>query len=261
MTVYISVISHGHAELIESLSCLSSLCQNYIIVIKSNKLGDHFNSLFHSNNFHWINEHYYLGFGNNNNIVFSYCESELGMKPDDIFIVLNPDVVISTESIDRLIEKMKIDNTKLAAINLFKDTEYSVYDNSIRTFPSLLQFIKGFLGYGNSSIINKGHVKESCNVDWAAGSFLAFIASHYSRLNGFDEGYFMYCEDIDICFRSNKLNSPVTYYPSISAQHLANHENRNIISKHFYWHVCSVFRFMLTSKGYTRAKSSLYHNK
>lgn len=257
MATFISIISHGHSELINRLSCLPSLCDSYKVVVKSNKPHDCFKKLSLNENFYWLDELYYLGFGHNNNIVFDYCQTQLCMSSDDYFIVLNPDVVISAESVESLIHKMKAEHSKVAAINLFKDKKFKEYDNSIRQFPTLLNLTKSFLGLGNKSILDKNKIQASCNVDWAAGSFLSFLACHYQRLGGFDENYFMYCEDIDICYRSSLLECPVTYYPDIIALHLAKHENRKILSKHFYWHLFSALRFILTKYGFTKSKSSL----
>jgi len=130
-------------------------------------------------------------------------------------------------------------------------------DNSIRKFPSLTQFGKSFLGLGNPTIINKNIVSAPTIVDWAAGSFLAFRSSHYAALKGFDEGYFMYCEDVDICYRSMLLGEQVVFFPQIKMQHLAEHANRSIFSKHFYWHVKSALRFLLKRNGLVKAQETL----
>ncbi|WP_429090577.1 hypothetical protein [Aeromonas rivipollensis] len=257
MNIYIAVVSHGHSELINRLSCLSSLVEKYQVVVKSNKYGDDFNGLLANQNFKWIDSQYGCGFGRNNNIIFNYCCSSLGMSKDDCFIVLNPDVVISIVCIERLAHELRLRKTQLSAINLFKDTESTNYDNSVRKFPSLLQFIRSFLGLGNTSIIDKDKLTIPSKVDWAAGSFLAFRAGHYAALGGFDENYFMYCEDIDICYRSHLLGESVTYYPEIKALHLAQHANRKFFSKHFYWHLTSAIRFLFTKMGLRKAKSSL----
>ena len=257
MTTYISVISHGHSCLINQLSCLSNLSSELQIVIKSNKPGDSFESLAHKANFHWLDSTYGLGFGHNNNTVFNYCRTKLGMKDNDYFIVLNPDVIVESDEVKLLIGYMKSSGCKLSTINLYRDYNRLISDNSIRKYPSLIQFVKSFLGLGNSAIIEKNGIKEPTYVDWAAGSFLAFEASHYDSLNGFDENYFMYCEDIDICYRSHLLGERVKYFPKIQAVHLAKHANKKIMSKHFYWHVRSVIRFLLTKASWTMNKSSM----
>ncbi|HAS6173836.1 Rhamnosyltransferase WbbL [Vibrio vulnificus] len=246
MSVYIAVVSHGHGELIHDLGCLKELISDFKVIIKSNKFGDDFHCLINQDNFYWIDSSYGLGFGENNNYIFDFCTNELEMKDDDYFVVLNPDVLLSSCYLTSLIEQVKDSGNKIAAINLFKDSEFLVYDMSIRHFPNLLNFAQSFLGMVNDSIIDKSEITKPTQVDWAAGSFLLFKVSHYKALGGFDEKYFMYCEDIDICFRSNILGEKVTYYPNVKAIHLAKHANRKIFSKHFYWHVKSLIRFLST---------------
>ncbi|MCD9529100.1 glycosyltransferase family 2 protein [Photobacterium carnosum] len=257
MKIFISVISHGHDILINKLGCLQLLSNDFDVIIKSNKQGDRFDELASCKKLHWIDSDYGLGFGHNNNVIFSYCINNLDMKDDDLFIVFNPDVSMNINDMYELASLMKKDNTKLSCINLFKDDKFSIYDNSVRKFPKFMQFIKSFLGGNNNSILDKNKIHEPMNVDWAAGSFLAFSVKRYKELQGFDEKYFMYCEDIDICYRSHQQGCPVVYYPQVKALHYAKHENRKLFSKHLYWHISSVFRFLLTKKGLTKPSSSL----
>ncbi|ATU98476.1 glycosyltransferase family 2 protein [Aeromonas salmonicida] len=257
MAIYVSVVSHGHAVLINELLCLSSLSDDLNVVIKSNKPDDYFNDWICRKNYHWINEQYGYGFGHNNNIVFNFCKSKLGMLDSDYFVVLNPDVIIESDAIEKLIGLMMLNKCKLAAINLYKDNDYTIYDNSIRRFPSMVNFGMSFLGLGNNSILGKSELLVPSYVDWAAGSFLAFNVEHYEALGGFDEKYFMYCEDIDICYRSHLTGEKVLYFPNIRAIHLAMHNNRDLFSKHFYWHVKSVFRFLLRKVGVINTTRSL----
>ncbi|EMD78538.1 glycosyl transferase, family 2 [Vibrio diabolicus E0666] len=257
MKIYISVVSHGHSELINKISCLSKLSNSFEVVVKSNKPGDDFSADLNAKNFHWLNQSYYSGFGRNNNIVYNYCVSDLGMKDEDYFVILNPDVDINTNSLMSLITKMNKSRVNIATINLFRDYKFSKHDNSIRKFPRLIDFVSSFIGLKNKSVITKESITKSCSVDWAAGSFLAFSSKYFRLLNGFDECYFMYCEDIDICYRSSKLGNKVIYYPSIKAVHLAKHANRKLLSKHFVWHVKSVIRFLVVKRGLTTSKSCI----
>jgi len=168
------------------------------------------------------------------------------MLDNDYFVVLNPDVIITNQAIVDLVLQMTESNTALGAINLFKDEKCKISDNSIRNFPTLVQFIASFLGYGNTSKIDKNAINKPTRVDWAAGSFLCFKAELYRKLDGFNEAYFMYCEDIDICYRTYKLGFETIFFPNIKAIHLAEHANRKLFSKHLYWHVVSVIRFLVT---------------
>ncbi|WP_135380969.1 glycosyltransferase family 2 protein [Vibrio tasmaniensis] len=253
MKVFIAVVSHLHSELINEIDCLNSLHSKFTVVVKSNKEGDDFDNM----KFLWLNSDFSLGFGENNNFIFNYCRSNLGMKDDDYFIVLNPDVDIKTDQIEKLILLMLERNNSIAAVNLYKDKTKLIYDDSVRHFPKLKDFVSSFILKKNNTIVDKSIVVEPSIIDWAAGSFLAFKSGHYRELCGFDEGYFMYCEDIDICFRSYKKNQPVIYFPSVEGIHLAKHANRKIMSKHFYWHVSSIIRFLFSKRGLTKPKSSV----
>ncbi|MGL1115079.1 glycosyltransferase family 2 protein [Vibrio vulnificus] len=245
MNIYISVISHNHSQLINELSCIESLSDNFRVVVKSNCPGDDFHTLERKDNMYWIDSDYYLGFGENNNFVFEYCKNTLFMSDDDYFIVLNPDVNVSALTIKLLCDNMYDNYHYLAAINLFKDKSFTTYDNSIRTYPKLKDFILSFALGRNDTIVKKELINNPIDVDWAAGSFLAFKSSLYSLLSGFDEGFFMYCEDIDICRRSKALGFPVIFYPQFKALHFAQHSNKKILSRHFLWHVKSVIRYLL----------------
>lgn len=248
MKIFVSVVSHRQSALINELNCLDNLNDSINIVIKSNDDSDCFITLEKKSNITWINQSYGLGFGANNNYVYSFCRKVLDMQDDDIFIVLNPDVVISSEMIDKLISQMVLDDCCFACINLFRDEYFLTFDNSIRKFPRLFDFFSSFLFSHNRTIIDKKIISRISTVDWAAGSFLAFRAYHYSSLNGFDEGYFMYCEDIDICYRSKASSIPLRYFPDVKARHIGHHANRRIFSLNFMWHLRSIFRYLYKCK-------------
>lgn len=241
--VFVSVISHNSELVIKQLNCLNELAGELFVIVKSNTPNEDL-SFIDSINFHWVDRDYWRGFGENNNIVFDYCVSHLGMQNNDFFIVLNPDVLVSPEQIFELIDNMLSEKASIAAINLYHDINFSNEDQSIRKFPNFLTFVKSFFGFTGSYVLNKHGISQPTSVDWAAGSFLAFNVSHYKKLAGFDVGYFMYCEDIDICYRSRLLGESVRYFPHIKGVHLAAHNNRKLLSKHFYWHIRSSLRFL-----------------
>lgn len=243
--IFISIVSHGHGELIKSINCISKLSRKFNVVLKLNK-PENLSEYCRFNSIHLIDEKHGLGFGENNNIIYDYCCNELGMKDEDYFLVLNPDVYIHHEELTKLIDLAVNFDASISAINLFKDFNYRIYDDSIRKFPSFRHFLFSFLGLGNSTKINKSTIYDVTEVDWAAGSFLMFKSQVYSNLGGFDKRYFMYCEDIDICYRAKKNGYKVIYFPNIKATHLAQHKNRRVLSKHFVWHMKNSILFLLS---------------
>ena len=227
MQVYLSVVSHNHGDLIRELGCLQKLAEKYQVIVKSNT-DDGFSEYFNAHSIHHLNDDYGLGFGHNNNIIHAYCRNSLGMTDSDLFIVLNPDVLVSVETIEEIVAQAEQDDFKLGAINLYRDEGFETYDPSVRRFPDFILLAASFLGFNRSYVVDKSVIEKPQAVDWTAGSFMAFRAGHYRELGGFDVRYYMYCEDVDICYRSMKMGYPVIYYPAIKAVHLARHANRKI---------------------------------
>lgn len=254
LKILISVICHGHDSLIIQLNCLSLLAQSSDIeVILKNNLHLVDESIIEycrDNDIHLLDEEYGLGFGDNNNYVFNYAINNLGIKDDDYFLILNPDVYVDVTTILDACELARNQQSELSTINLFKDEKLKEHDLCVRSFPSLIDFFFSYVGFGNQTIIDKSSLSEPTNADWAAGSFLLFKTSLYRELGGFDPLYFMYCEDIDICWRSQNLfNQKLLFIPDLKAIHHAKHANRTIFSRHFFWHVKSMLRYLTLLYG------------
>jgi GT2 family glycosyltransferase len=252
MIIHLAIVSHGHWQLIEKLHSLPALLSSESIKIwlldnVGEKGLDHYCD---KHDINYLKNSYKMGFGENNNKIFSHIENEVGFDANDVFLVLNPDIVIDVESILDAVEFAQNEKKELLTISLYKDTEFKNIDCCVRYFPKFLDFFTSYLGLGNKTIIDKSKITEPIAVDWAAGSFLMFKASLFKELGGFDPKYFMYCEDIDICWRSKNLfNQKLIYYPHIKAVHHAQHANRSLLSKHFFWHLKSVFRYLMLYYG------------
>lgn len=257
--IFIAVVSHGHGELIERLNVLGSLSRNkeIVVAVKTNIPDVKLKMYCKDNNIVFLDGEYFYGFGYNNNAIFKYCLSELKMTEKDYFVVLNPDLIIDDCRILKLVNRMRSEKVCFATINLFKDSFFTSYDQSVRRFPGAIDFINSFLFKKNNTCLNREKIHKPMLVDWCAGSFMVYTVAHYMRLLGFNTRYFMYCEDIDICYRSHLIGERVRYYPDIKAQHLAHHSNRRFLSKHFFWHVKSIFVYLLTKHVSLNSKSNI----
>ena len=246
--IYVAVVSHGHEDIINELSCIDSLAQSedITVVIKDNLASGVLRKKYRDNpNITVIEDSPGLGFGENNNFIFNYCLSSLEANLADWFLILNPDVKVSQDVVCKLHTCAESSGYDFSTINLYKDIANNVPDNNIRTFPSLFDFISSYIFGKNDTIINKSMLDTDTAIDWVAGSFLFIKFEIYNKLNGFDEQYFMYCEDIDICWRYSKIFSKkVMYIPYLKALHDYRKANRRFFSSHFRWHVKSMFIFL-----------------
>ncbi|WP_038178836.1 glycosyltransferase [Vibrio rhizosphaerae] len=244
MTLYISVINHNHDSMIIDNNILGELSKNHKVILKSNTPSTQALKEYCVNSdVELIEGRECKGFGANNNEVFYYATNQMNMNIDDFFLVLNPDVCISNEALDNLIQFAKQYKSDISTINLYKDKNYTIYDNSIRKYPSFLNPIKSLLNINRNDYYDKSLIKQPTSIDWAAGSFLLFTVKCYKHLNGFNENYFMYFEDVDICTRANKNKFRILYYPDVKAIHYAAHQNRKIFSKNFIWYISSLMRY------------------
>ncbi len=61
--------------------------------------------------------------------------------------------------------------------------------------------------------------KKITNVDWVSGAAMMIRKDLFDALHGFDENFFMYIEDMEICFRAKKKGYTVSFFPDIKVIH------------------------------------------
>ncbi len=244
MNLFISVVNHAHDEMIVTNPTLASLAKQFKVIVKSNTVvSDKLFAYCLEHGITLIQGDTAKGFGANNNEVFNYVDKKLSIRDQDYFLVLNPDVFIERDELEKLLLLVQRYNSLISTINLYKNKEMTIYDNSIRRYPSLTNILKAALGIKRNDIYKKDNIKSPINVDWAAGSFLLFKSITYKKLQGFDEDFYMYFEDVDLCKRARIQKIPVVYYPNCKAVHLAMHANRNILSRSFTHYVKSAITY------------------
>lgn len=245
--IHVAIISHGHEDLLiaSQLGGLQDVAHPIRIWIKDNKPSGKLKAYCQQYGITYTDSHAGLGFGENNNYLFEQIQQNQGFQPGDSFIVMNPDITVDAETIQTLIAQMQQDHVLLASINLFRDAEHTSHDLNIRRFPDIFSALRMISSRSLTQTYNKTQIASACEVDWASGALLAFDAGHYARLGGFDTHYFMYFEDVDLCYRSQKLfGAGVRYYPQFTATHLAARQSRNLTSPHASWFIRSFLTFL-----------------
>ncbi|AWH89669.1 glycosyltransferase [Limnobaculum parvum] len=246
--INIVIVSHGHTEFIYNLvNLLNTSSDFYNLYVKDNLKDNALKHFCSKNNIGYIVTDNSLGFGANNNEVVRCLNENHEFHNDDYFLFLNPDVSITDDSLRELYNITIQNNYELVTVNLFRDNELTLSDNSIRTFPTIIDFVSSLLFRQNRTILNKNNISSHTKVDWCAGSFILIKSNTFISIGGFDESYFMYCEDVDLCWRLKDKGILVTYLPEVKAVHYAQHDNRKLMSKAFFWHLKSALRFSLKS--------------
>lgn len=235
--VSISIVSHNHGQLVVDLlnDIKKNLSQNIDIIV-TNNIPDKVvkNFIEENNDIQLIENNKPLGFGTNHNNAFSHARGEY-------FLVLNPDVRIRNFDFNPMINYFEINDDVYCLVPKVLNVKGELED-SIRNFPTIFEFFKRFfVGKGLKVHSNLTAIEQ---IQWAAGIFMLFPKKKYEMINGFDQKYFMYMEDVDICYRIKKLNGRVMYFPELEIIHDARRKNRKNI-KHFYWHVTGIIRFFI----------------
>lgn len=249
--IHVAIISHGHETILIN-SRLGGLLEEktrLTLWVKDNKPSAQLKAYCEQHAIHYTAASPGLGFGHNNNFLFQHIHATQPFQAKDVFVVMNPDISVRAEDLLALVERMQQEAHVLVAPNLYRDAELRIPDHNIRHFPGMLSILKMPLTNSFSETYDKDRIAEqtpSVEVEWASGAFLVFTPEHYAALGGFDPSYFMYFEDVDICYRSRQqLGKPVHYYPQFKAVHTAAHKNRNLASRHALWFFHSFFKFLV----------------
>jgi GT2 family glycosyltransferase len=114
-------------------------------------------------------------------------------------------------------------------------------EDSVRYFPTPHSLAGKLLGRGDGRYaFAPGDATFAA--DWAGGMFMLFRAEDYRSVGGFDERFFLYYEDVDICARLGKAGRPVLACPKARVIHDARRASRRQL-RYMRWHVSSMARY------------------
>lgn len=164
-------------------------------------------------------------------------------------LVLNPDVTFKEDIISKLIAKINEDK-KLALISpkvLFPNGKHQYTSRRYPTFSELIIRRLTFLNPIFPSIIKNGEyadrdLSQPFNPDFIHGCFLLFKTEAFIKLKGFDERYFLYMEDVDICRKLDRQGLGKLYYPHVEITHVLKKRSLKNL-KLFTYHTISIFQY------------------
>jgi hypothetical protein len=174
-----------------------------------------------------------VGFGENHNNAFKF-------STQPFFCILNPDIEFIEDPFPELVKCLQNVKTALAS-PIIISPEYFIED-SARYFPTLSGILRKIF------FLNDGMWPLDFNLslnhpDWVAGMFMLFPSSAYEQIGGFDQNYFLYYEDVDICRRIRNKGYQIALCTQVKVIHNAQRASRKNI-KFMFWHLKSLFRFL-----------------
>lgn len=151
----------------------------------------------------------------------------VGAGSGDPVLVCNPDVVLHGGALVRMSDELTADPA-VALVGPAVENEDGTLYPSARTFPSVLDAMGhaflSFVAPGNAfsrryKMLDWDHLSAR-QVDWVSGACFLVRRDAFTSLGGFDESYFMYMEDVDLCWRAARVGWKVLYEPAARVTHL-----------------------------------------
>lgn len=174
------------------------------------------------------------GFGANHNCALSRAGNGW-------FCILNPDIRLTGDPFPALLSTAA--GRKVGIVAPQVTGPDLVPEDHARRFPSLFTLVAKALGARPHSVAAPGEPVHS--PDWVAGMFMLIHCNFMRELGGFDERYFLYYEDVDLCARIRDRGLEVVVCNEASVIHAARREShRNL--RYAGWHLRSALRFLLS---------------
>ncbi|EEG32209.1 glycosyltransferase, group 2 family protein [[Clostridium] methylpentosum DSM 5476] len=161
-------------------------------------------------------------------------------------LFLNSDTVVGERALDDSVAYLDA-HSDTAVVGIRTLLEDGSLDHGCkRGFPTPMSALYYFLGmdkrhpespkYGayRQTFLDEHQTSE---VDSVSGAFLMISKSVFDQIGGFDEDYFMYGEDLDLCYRVKMLGYKVVYYADVSMTHFKGQSGLNTnptVIYHFY---------------------------
>lgn len=157
-----------------------------------------------------------IGFGRGHNFVLPLLDSEY-------HAIVNPDILFYEDAFSKILIYMDNNlDVGMCIPNIVDERgerqlvyreELSIFDMFIRMFCKKL-FPKRVAKH----TLQSEDYSKPFQVPFGQGSFLVIRTSLFKKLDGFDDKYFMYLEDADLCKRVNQ-ESKLMYYPDANVVH------------------------------------------
>jgi hypothetical protein len=160
------------------------------------------------------------GFGHGCNIGW-----RRGTAPYVLF--LNPDARISPDSLHRLVSALEERPDVGAVAPRILEPDGSL-DYSLRRYPRLRSTYARALflhrlfpraAWVDELVRDPAAYTTQGSPEWASGACLLVRRTVLAKLGGFDQGFFMYCEDIDLCRRIRDAGHDLLYEPAATVSH------------------------------------------
>jgi N-acetylglucosaminyl-diphospho-decaprenol L-rhamnosyltransferase len=166
----------------------------------------------------------------------------------ELVVVSNPDVVVHAGALEYLVEAMDAHaDWAIAGPTILNET--GITYPSVRRFPSMADAV-GHATLGRfwpknpyTKRYREAGASPDGTADWVSGSFFVVRREAFEQLGGFDERYFMFAEDMDLCWRATRAGMVVGTAPAATITHVEGVSRRAAPRRMLVAHHVSALRF------------------
>lgn len=190
------------------------------------------------------------GFGKGNNEAVKLAKGKH-------LLLLNNDTIL-LDDITPAIQFLKSDIT-IGAIGINMLNANKKYLQAVGKFPNIYNLFWMKLAFNfNKDFINGLFTKDFYVVDWITGSFILIPISVYKEIEGFDEDYFLYVEDVDLCKKIHNKRYKRIFYSKLNYIHFVgfNTTKNNLLVKGYQTFISKHYSGLFKASCYC----SLYIN-
>jgi GT2 family glycosyltransferase len=157
----------------------------------------------------------------------------------EYLLFLNPDTIVLPDSLNKLVEFLD-DNPDVSMCGPRMLNEDKTLRASVRNFPSfrgvLYRYtILKYLGLFKSNFEKWHHrnfdYEKQSDIEQLVGAAMLIRKKVFEQIGGFDERFFMYYEEVDLCYRLKSKGHRIVYYPKSEIIHLGGKSTDQIPAK------------------------------
>lgn len=154
----------------------------------------------------------------NENVGFSRANN-IGARKSvgEYLCFINPDTEIISQDIKKILDEFRI-NQRVGIIGpkILKNSVVQPW--SVGAEMNIREILRSKMGYAKSKALWSSPKK--IKVDWVSGACMFVRKNIFDKIGGFDENFFLYYEDVDLCRRIRLENREVIYFPFFEIIHL-----------------------------------------
>jgi GT2 family glycosyltransferase len=177
-----------------------------------------------------------------NNINSGYSNgNNLGAKKakGDYFLFLNPDTIISPDTLKTLYTTYK-KHSEIGILSCLQIDQKKRFFKQQKIFPTILltfgitrYFYKFLFKNRLNAIFNTN--EELFYPDWVSGSLIFISRDWFTKVNGWNDDYWLYFEDVDICKRISEKKGKIALTRKTTVFHEHGGSSRNNFESE---HIC-----------------------